>query len=459
MWRRVVRIIAWVLASAVAAIAVLFGAFAWSPLPRTPAELLRYVERRLDGHPRLEPLSELAISQLRVRLPAMFADRDMGAFKVPPPPRNVWDEPRAPQNITGEARHVIQVGPSRSVRTLSHAARVAKDGALVEVDPGDYVADVAVWLQKSLTIRGVGSGARLIAAGAHAEGKGTWVIRNGNFVVENIMFAGARVPDRNGAGIRFEAGHLVVRNCVFHGNQTGLLVGDNATATLEVENSEFGFHGLGDGQSHGIYAGAIARLKVTGSYFHHGNVGHHVKSRARETYISYSRLSDELGGRSSYEIDVPNGGVVSLIGNLVQQGAGQQNSVMVSFGAEGYRWSLNELHVVHNTLVNDESRGGSFVRARSGADRVQVLNNLLVGRGRVDLPNPAESRGNLIAEWSDFKQAMRYDYRPTLRAAEAWSASALAEVPVALQPTAQYVHPARSVTLNVPPRIAGAQQP
>lgn len=443
---------------AVAMAAAAYGLW-WMPLSRTPAEYLRYLERRIDGHPRLERLTDPFFALLRARLPGTFSDPDLGPLVVAPVPQTV---PAAPQPVSERATaatRLLRVGPTRSVRTLAEASRAAGDGFVVEIDPGDYVADVAVWQQKALTLRGTGPGVRLIAAGAHAEGKAIWVIRNGHFVVENIVFAGVRVPDRNGAGIRFEGGHLVVRNCVFHGSQSGILASNVASARLEVENSEFGYLGAGDGQSHGIYAGAIASLVVTGSYFHHGNVGHHVKSRARETFIAYSRFTDEPGGRSSYEIDLSNGGKAALVGNLIQQGTGQQNSVMVSFGSEGYRWPRNELRVVHNTLVNDEPRGGSLVRARPGADLVQMRNNLLVGRGRLDLPEGADTQGDRKAEWPDFVQAARHDYRPTARAAAAWSDRPLAAVQVPFQPSAQYGHPARAVPLKALPSVPGAQQP
>ena len=82
----------------------------------------------------------------------------------------------------------------------------AKDGDTIDILPGEYHADVAVWLQKRLTIRGVGETPVLKADGRSAEGKAIWVLRNGEFVIENIAFEGARVDDRNGAGVRFERG-------------------------------------------------------------------------------------------------------------------------------------------------------------------------------------------------------------------------------------------------------------
>ena len=42
-----------------------------------------------------------------------------------------------------------------------------------------------------------------------------YVLRSGSFDVENVAFEGARVPDLNGAGIRFERGRLTLRRCRF----------------------------------------------------------------------------------------------------------------------------------------------------------------------------------------------------------------------------------------------------
>jgi hypothetical protein len=46
----------------------------------------------------------------------------------------------------------------------------------------------------------------LLAAGHSAEDKAILVVRNGEVRIENIEFRGTRVPDGNGAGIRFERG-------------------------------------------------------------------------------------------------------------------------------------------------------------------------------------------------------------------------------------------------------------
>ena len=87
-----------------------------------------------------------------------------------------------------EPGRVIEVGPQRTVKTLSAASRLARDGAVIEVDGGDYVGDVAVWTQNDLTLRARNGRARLIAQGASAESKGIWVVRGGKVTVEGFDF-------------------------------------------------------------------------------------------------------------------------------------------------------------------------------------------------------------------------------------------------------------------------------
>ena len=100
---------------------------------------------------------------------------------------------------------------------------------------GNYVRDVAIWNKSDLTIRGVGGPVRIIAGGASAEAKATWVVRGDRIVVENLTFIGSRVPDRNGAGIRLERGRLKVVDCAFLDNQNGILTANNADIELEIE--------------------------------------------------------------------------------------------------------------------------------------------------------------------------------------------------------------------------------
>jgi hypothetical protein len=171
--------------------------------------------------------------------------------------------PKGTATTATTADRIIQVGGNSQIRTIAEAAAMAQDGDTVVIAPGEYYGDVATWRQDRLTIRaGAGGRVKLIAAGSHAGGKGIWVISGGRVTVEDIDFVGARVPDRNGAGIRFEKGHLLVKRCSFKDGENGILTAADPNATLEIENSEFGNNGDGSGSTHNLYVGDIGMLKL-----------------------------------------------------------------------------------------------------------------------------------------------------------------------------------------------------
>lgn len=134
---------------------------------------------------------------------------------------------------------ILRVGPGERFNRIADAAKMAKDGDIVEILPGEYRGDVTTWRQKKLLIRGVGERPVLIADGKIAEGKAIWVIRNGDFLIDNIEFRGARAADDNGAGIRFERGRLEVLNSVFIDNQNGILTANFDDAELVIRDSLF----------------------------------------------------------------------------------------------------------------------------------------------------------------------------------------------------------------------------
>jgi hypothetical protein len=81
-----------------------------------------------------------------------------------------------------------------------------------------------------------------------------------------------------------------------------------------------------------MYLGDYATVTVEFSYSHHSIVGHLLKSRAYTTFVLYNRLSDEMGGTGSYELDLPNAGTAYVIGNVIEQSAASQNPNIVSYG-------------------------------------------------------------------------------------------------------------------------------
>lgn len=280
---------------------------------------------------------------------------------------------------------VLEVGPGRAYAVPSAAAAVAQDGDVIRIAAGDYRGDVARWGANRLTICGSGGRARLFAAGRSMQGKAIWVIAGSDVTVDAVDFHDARVPDDNGAGVRAEqAGALTIRHCGFYDNQNGLL-GGQPGATLTIEFSEFARNGHGDGQSHNLYVGEVARLQVRASVFREARVGHNLKSRARETLVEHSYLMDGPEGRSSYLADFPNGGRVLLRGNLLHKGPKAENPSAIAFGAEGLKGDGDHvLTMVHNTVVVDHPQA-NFLMVRAGAHAVTLAANLFAGRSDTQL--------------------------------------------------------------------------
>jgi len=305
---------------------------------------------------------------------------------------------------------VLRVGAERELKRPSAAAQIARDGDVIEIDAGIYDGDAAVWRQHRLTIRGLGGRAHLRANGAHAEGKAIWVIKGNDTTIERVEFSGAKVPDHNGAGIRLEGAGLTVRDCYFHDNENGILTGANQASDIVVEHSEFARNGFGDGYSHNLYIGHVRSFTLRFSYVHHALVGHNVKSRALRNHITYNRIMDENDGRSSYAVEFPNGGLALVIGNVIQHGPATENSTIVSYGAEGLKYPLNELYFVNNTVVNDRPAGGRFLFVKVGADAARIVNNVFSGEGDV-LSGLGEQRNNVVAAKTDFVDPAGFDYR------------------------------------------------
>jgi len=349
---------------------------------------------------------------------AIVGSQAQPAQGLPESPAYKGDIRRTPDGklIAVEERHAgpgteatrsttLVVGPGEKIRTITEAAKVARNGDVIDILPGEYRGQPAIWTQDDLVIRGKGARPILLAEGKSAEGKGLWVIRGGNVRVENLEFRGVRVPSGNGAGIRFEKGHLVIHRCAFIDNEMGILTGNSSELTLEVSDSEFADAPRHEGDLHHLlYVGAIGRFILTGSRFSNGYKGHLVKSRARENHVRYNLLADGPGGRASYELEFANGGVAYVLGNVIAKSASADKSVLVSYGSEGPRWPDNALYFAHNTLVNDQ-HAGTFIKLeteRFGGDLESwIINNLTVGNGDLFPPPRGRFEGNFSAQRGD----------------------------------------------------------
>ncbi|MEO0972345.1 MAG: hypothetical protein AAFX85_04560, partial [Pseudomonadota bacterium] len=149
-------------------------------------------------------------------------------------------------------------------------------------------------------------------------------------------------------------------------------------------------------------------------YSHDSHAGHLLKSRARTTTALYNRFSDEQGD-GSYLVDAANGGRLTLIGNVLEQGANTQNNYAVSYAGEGLLYEDNELLVIHNSLYNRAYQGG-FVRLHTRT-RTRIVNNVAIGAptGMVSTDHiySVKRGANITATDHGLRSPARFDFSLT----------------------------------------------
>jgi hypothetical protein len=284
------------------------------------------------------------------------------------------------------AAGTFMVGPAGTPMAIEEAVRLAKDGDTIELLSGDY-RDTLVIENRQLTLRGVGGKTPVVNGdGKVREAHALWTVRGGAVTLENIEFRGARSADGGGAGVRQEGGRLTITRCGFYDNEHGLMATNLESAELRITSSVFGSAPkVVGGRYHLLNVGRIGKLEITATRFQQGFEGHLIKSRAKENLITYNFIHDGVRGGASYEIELANGGVATVIGNVIAQGADSQNPVLVAYGTEGRAWDRNELYVAHNTFLNYGWTPAWFLRVFTDRlpDKVPVyaVNNLLVGPG------------------------------------------------------------------------------
>jgi hypothetical protein len=284
------------------------------------------------------------------------------------------------------AEDTFVVGPQGMPMALQDAVRLAKDGDIIELLSGDYRGTLVIE-DRQLTLRGVsGKPPVIVGEGKVRDAKALWTVRGGAVTLDNIEFRGARSTDGGGAGVRQEGGSLTITRCGFYDNEYGLLSTNVEGAELRITGSVFGSAPkVVGGLYHLLNVGRIGKLEITGSRFQQGFEGHLIKSRAKEVLIAYNFIHDGVRGRASYEIELANAGMATVIGNVIAQGTESGNRVIVAYGSEGRSWDKNELYVAHNTFINYGWSPAWFLRVFTDRlpDKVPVyaINNLLVGPG------------------------------------------------------------------------------
>ena len=247
----------------------------------------------------------------------------------------------------------LEVGPTKTYKTPSAAAAVAKNGDHIKIEPGEYF-DCAVWNADNLVIEGTGPG--VVITDKTCMGKGLFVIEGNNTTVRNLTLTRARVPDMNGAGIRLDKGSLTVDTVKFIDNQNGIFGGAPGT-TVTIRNSDFDRNGICAGAcAHGIYLENVDFVRVENSRFSNTRQAHSIKSRAKRTEVIGCTVTDGPDGTSSYLIEAPNGGALIVRDNTLEKGPKSENhTAAIAIGAEGVSNPTPEITITNNIFRNDGS--------------------------------------------------------------------------------------------------------
>ena len=326
---------------------------------------------------------------MRVCVPAMLAGLGIAAAL-----------PAAAKTI------VLTVGPAGAYHQIGTAVAVAdgdpnlQDYYDIQVAPGSYANDFAR-VTRPLTIevdpRQAGRAVVLKATENLPNEKGI-ILTLASLTVNGLTFTGAKIANSlggNGAGIRdLNTGpaKLTVLNSTFIGNQEGILTGNDANETIIIVNSKFinnGNPNIGYFQ-HAVYVNKAGSLSVSNSLFCGQLIGHDIKSRAAVTIADNNVLYDGAAnaalhcnaGSTSFAIDAPNGGAVTVSANRVVQGAASQNYKMVAYGEEGLAYGNNNFLISNNSFTSSGTPSATAIYDPRCVP-AQVQNNTFAGVSKI----------------------------------------------------------------------------
>lgn len=289
-----------------------------------------------------------------------------------------------------------QVGLTRTYTLPSQVKALVNDGDTIYIDGGIYANDATKWSKKNLKIIGLGTDTNrtmLRYTGDIPNGKGIFVFETpgscDNAYLENLVFDGAQVSDNdggNGAGVRYQANNLTVYNCRFVNCQNGILEGNGSvtTSNVTITNSEFENNGYQlpnsslSGYEHHIYISASTdTLVVTNCYFHHPRgQANSLKTRAQRAYILYNLIDEEATGYGSWELNIAQGGLNVIMGNVIIQGTAGANHGIIGYDAVTN--ALEDLYFINNTVINQYAGNIKYfnIAPASGINTFKIYNNI-----------------------------------------------------------------------------------
>ena len=293
-----------------------------------------------------------------------------------------------------EPSFIVQNADGSKPRTFEHAADAAsnvKEGQTIRILKNSYGG----WREglaikaNNVTITG-DPGAALY--GTVIDGVGLIAGYGNDLKVENLEIFNVH-GDGSASAIRFLGKNFTGRNLRIHDCDMGFLsAGDNGVITFEdVVISECGGSG---GQAHNIYVSSSGRGTASQFIFRRSKSlqavgqGHLLKSRALATTVESCILAMQAAD-SSRCIDISDGGVVVIRGNVIQQGPKSDNEDIIGIALElsgehlPSGWSRQNSTIIESNVIISDLAGSSvgLVHTRS-PNPVAVKGNEIVIPGR-----------------------------------------------------------------------------
>lgn len=285
----------------------------------------------------------------------------------------------------------LTVGPGKQLATLAAGVAAARDGDTVAVSAGTYLDDPAT-IRARITLLATGGQVTLLATRPLPGGTALLTVA-ADATIDGFVIAGAHAADGSAAGVLHKSGALVLRNTLVVGNDTGLLALSDPAGTIAIQASEFSRNGAGDGFSHNIAVGAVKSLTILDSYVHDAAGGAEIRSRARQTTVTRTRILDNAAA-ATVSLDLPNGGAVTVQDSVIGKGAAA-GAVIIRMGVDT-AYAGSTLRVSGSTLVSD--RPGALLLQNATPAAAGISGNVLSGLAATQwATGPAVLSANTIA--------------------------------------------------------------
>ncbi len=292
----------------------------------------------------------------------------------------------------------LEAGKGKTFALPSAAIAAASAGDTIAIDQGVYF-DCAVVTKDRLTMIGMGDGA--VMTDKTCQGKAILVISGRDVILRNLVLTRARVPDRNGAGIRAEGDNLTIERVRFINNENGILAADAPNSTIRIRDSEFTDNGRCAPEcAHGLYVGHIKELDVQTTRFFRTYNGHHVKSRAANTILIGNDIADGPDGAASYMVDIAEGGDLLMRQNTLAKGPKTASNRVVVLGAEKPGLVGSSQFIDSNMLTDDGAGVSALVLNWGAGDPVVARNTVPKGIDQVSASGSLFHRAHVwLYEW------------------------------------------------------------